>query len=99
MKDIRERLRRLEAEYSERLAEKTVFRLADGTLFYTDCDPVTYLLMNGVETTRGRIVAYVPSNSTGERDPLSVAIMDYIDELTERRMPDFGPAIHRQVKQ
>ena len=82
MKDILARLRRLEAECSERMRGKTVFRLADGTLLYTDLDPLSYLLINGVETTRGRIVAYVPYNSTGDSDPLSVVIMDYIQEMT-----------------
>lgn len=79
MRDIVSRLRRLEANYAGRLAGQTAFRLEDGTMFYTDLDPVSYLLQNGVETARGRIVAY--SSTFGTGDPLSTSIAEYIDEL------------------
>lgn len=56
----------------------TVFLLEDGSTFATDRDPMDYLIVNGVETPRGRIVAY-PHPVDGV-DPLSLSLYELIDE-------------------
>lgn len=56
----------------------TVFVLENGSAFVTDRDPMDYLIKNGVETPKGRIVAYPhPVNGV---DPLSLSLYELIDE-------------------
>ncbi len=56
----------------------TVFLLEDGSAFVTDQEPMNYLIVNGVETPRGRIAAY-PHPVDGV-DPLSLSLYELIDE-------------------
>lgn len=77
---MRERIKKLSAiiaKYRE-LNKPKVFILADGNKFETKLDPIEYLFKYGVETPRGRIVAY--QRDTKGADPLTLAICDLIDE-------------------
>ncbi len=77
---MRERIKKLSAiiaKYRE-LNKPKVFILADGSKFETKLDPIEYLFKYGVETPRGRIVAY--QRDTKGADPLTLAICDLIDE-------------------
>ena len=80
MKDILQRLRRLETAYQVRQGGLTVFRLDNGSLFHVHEDPLTYLLKNGVDTGTGKIVDLV-IDRTAEADPLSLSIYQEIREI------------------
>lgn len=79
MKDILQRLRRLESAYQVRQSGLTVFKLDNGSLFYAKDDPVTYLLKNGLDTGMGKIVDYVMP--AGEKDPISASLYEEIREI------------------
>ena len=59
--------------------KSTVFRLEGGGAFRVELDPLTYLLKNGVETPRGRIVGIAPS--AGELDPIRASLCEEIDRI------------------
>ena len=83
MRNILSRIRRLENECKKNIE---AFRLEDGSLFYTDSEPIGYLLRNGVYTPRGRIVEYILNDNIEEYDPISRALIGYISQLIERRV-------------
>ena len=74
------RLRRLEAVTAQAQAGKTVFVLEDGSRFYAEDDPITYLLKHGPESALGRIVGYEHQEGR-ELDPISRSVRELIDEL------------------
>lgn len=76
--NILERLQRLEAKVGER-PQGGAFRLEGGGIFRPELDPITYLLQNGVETPRGRIVGIDPP--AGELDPVSASLYEEIDRI------------------
>lgn len=79
MKDILQRLRRLEAAYQVKRGGVTVFRLDNGSLFHTKEDPLTYLIKNGIDTGVGKIVDLM--DPEGECDPITSAVYDEIREI------------------
>lgn len=79
MKDILQRLQRLEAAYQVRQGGLTVFRLDNGSLFHTMEDPLTYLLKNGVDTGAGKIVDLM--DPEGYCDPITAAVYSDIREI------------------
>ncbi len=79
MKDILQRLRRLETAYQMRQDGLTVFKLDNGSLFHTNADPITYLLKNGVDTGMGKIVDLM--DPAGATDPITAAVYDEIREI------------------
>ena len=79
MKDVLQRLRRLESAYQVRQSGLTMFKLDNGSLFYAKDDPVTYLLKNGLDTGTGKIVDYVMP--AGEKDPISASLYEEIREI------------------
>ena len=78
--DLLRRLRRLEMTAARARAEMTVFTLADGSRFYTEADPLTYLLQHGNQTPRGRIVGYEHQEGR-DVDPISRSLGEYLKEL------------------
>ena len=78
------RVKRLEAAIQEyqRARKPTVFLLDTGAVFVTDADPIEYLMKNGVETTKGRIVEY-PHQIEG-LDALSLSLYELIDDGIRR---------------
>ncbi|SCI15521.1 Uncharacterised protein [uncultured Flavonifractor sp.] len=74
------RVKRLEAAIQEyqRARKPTVFLLEDGSTFITEEDVFSYLVSHGVETPRGRIVAY--PHGEGDIDSLSRSLYELIDE-------------------
>lgn len=78
------RLKRLEAAIQEyqRARKPTVFLLDTGATFVTDADPIEYLMKNGVETPKGRIVEY-PHQVEGI-DALSLSLYELIDDGIRR---------------
>ena len=76
--DITKRLRRLEAVTSR--ARKTVFILENGIRFYTEADPLAYLLQHGPESPQGRIIGYEHTEGR-DVDPISRSMYEYLDEL------------------
>ena len=81
--DLLKRLRHLEAVTAQAQAGKTVFILADGSRFYTEADPLTYLLQHGPESPRGRIIGYERGVSR-DADPITEALYEHIRELIVR---------------
>lgn len=79
MKNILQRLQRLESAYQMRQDCLTVFRLDNGSLFHTKEDPLTYLLKNGIDTGAGIIVDLM--DPEGECDPITSAVYDDIREI------------------
>lgn len=79
MKDILQRLRRLETAYQMRQDGLTVFKLDNGSLFHAKTDPITYLLKNGVDTGMGKIVDLM--DPAGATDPITAAVYDEIREI------------------
>ncbi|MBS5589749.1 MAG: hypothetical protein KHX24_02310 [Clostridiales bacterium] len=73
------RVKRLEAAIQEyqRARKPTVFLLENGSTFTTEEDAFSYLVAHGVETPRGRIVAY-PHKMDGA-DGLSISLYELID--------------------
>ena len=78
--DLLKRLRRLEAVTAQAQAGKTIFTLADGSRFYTEADPLAYLLQHGPESPRGRIVGYEHKEGR-EMDPITSAVYEHVKEL------------------
>lgn len=62
---------RLLSEVQSNRPPMTTFKVEDGSLFYTELDPMTYLLKYGAKTERGRIVGYEPP--PGTHDPVTGA--------------------------
>ena len=63
---------RLLLEVQSNRPPMTTFKVEDGSLFYTELDPMTYLLKYGAKTERGRIVGYEPP--PGTHDPITGAV-------------------------
>lgn len=63
---------RLLSEVQSNRPPMTTFKVEDGSLFYTELDPMTYLLQHGAKTERGRIVGYEPP--PGTHDPITAAV-------------------------
>lgn len=63
---------RLLSEVQSNRPPMTTFEVEDGSLFYTELDPMTYLLQHGAKTERGRIVGYEPP--PGVHDPITSAV-------------------------
>lgn len=78
--DLLKRLRRLEAVAAQAQAGKTAFVLEDGSRFYVETDPLTYLLQHGPQSPRGRIVGYEHTEGR-EVDPISRSVGECINEL------------------
>lgn len=74
------RIRRLETIIKDRVASRqlTVFLLETGDIYSTSMDPVAYLMTQGVETPKGRIVA-CPHETEGV-DALSLSLYELIEE-------------------
>lgn len=82
MPSTKERLAALR-EYMEILsADKTTFIVEGGREFYTDKDPVTYLLEHGAYTPDGRRIVLYPHPVEGV-DTLSLSFYQMIDEAIE----------------
>lgn len=64
----------------------TVFILEDGTQFFTDADPISYLIQNGTQTPRGQIVRYEHRDER-DADPITRSLYEYIEELICGRAP------------
>ena len=67
---------RLLSEVQSNRPPMTTFKVEDGSLFYTELDPMTYLLKYGAKTERGRIVGYEPP--PGVHDPITSAVYSEI---------------------
>lgn len=78
---IAQRLQRLEAKLGEKRSWLTVFKLEDGSTFTTPDDPINYLMVNGIETPKGKITDYIPPGKVEKYDPISISIVEYIHEL------------------
>lgn len=76
--NIMERLQKLEERVGV-LTKTSAFRLEHGGVFRAECDPLTYLLQNGVDTPRGEIVGINPPE--GHLDPLSAAVYEEINRI------------------
>lgn len=70
---------RLLSEVQSNRPPMTTFKVEDGSLFYTELDPMTYLLKYGAKTERGRIVGYEPP--PGTHDPITGAVYAEIRRL------------------
>lgn len=75
------KIRRLKTRLGDRQAYLTVFKLEDGSTFTTPDDPINYLMVNGIETPKGKITDYIPPGKVEEYDPISISIVEYIHEL------------------
>mgnify|MGYP007024231107 CR=1 FL=1 len=78
--DLLKRLRRLEAVTAQTMAGKTAFTLENGSRFYAEADPLTYLLQHGPESPRGRIVGY-EHEKPKDADPITISLYGCIGEL------------------
>lgn len=78
--NILERLQRLEARVGNR-PQGCAFQLEGGGSFRSELDPLTYLLQNGVETPRGRIVGIAPP--AGTVDPVSASLYEEINKIIQ----------------
>lgn len=72
---------RLLSEVQSNRPPMTTFRLEDGSAFTTPDDPINYLMVNGIETPKGKITDYIPPGKVEEYDPISISIVEYIHEL------------------
>lgn len=70
---------RLLSEVQSNRPPMTTFKVEDGSLFYTELDPLTYLLKYGAKMERGRIVGYEPP--PGTHDPITGAVYAEIRRL------------------
>lgn len=70
---------RLLSEVQSNRPPMTTFKVEDGSLFYTELDPMTYLLQYGAKTERGRITGYEPP--PGAHDPITAAVYAEIRRL------------------
>lgn len=73
---IQTRIQRLEEAAEMQKRNKTAFLLESGETFYTNEDPLTYLLKNGLQTPSGNIAGY--TEFTEEQDPVSQAVLEEI---------------------
>ena len=73
------RVERARAALVGSLPQDCIFRLEGGESFRAECDLLTYLLQNGVETPQGRIVGIDPPD--GELDPVSASLYEEIDRI------------------
>ena len=74
------RIKRIEALIRDYAAAQrpTVFLLDSGETFTTTMDPIDYLVRCGVETPKGRIVAY--PHEVADVDGLSRSLYELIDD-------------------
>lgn len=72
MSGFSRKIDRLLSEVQSNRPPMTTFKVEDGSLFYTELDPMTYLLKYGAKTERGRIVGYEPP--PGVHDPITGAV-------------------------
>lgn len=77
--NLLKRLCHLEAVTARAQEGKTAFTLEDGSKFFTDDDPLTYLLQHGPQSPRGRIVGYEHTEGR-EVDSISRSVGEYISE-------------------
>ena len=84
--DLLKRLHRLETAMNQARESMTVFILEDGTQFLTDADPISYLIQNGTQTPRGKIVRYEHGEER-DADPITRSIFECIEELICGRAP------------
>ena len=82
MASTKERLAALRSYLETLSADKTTFIVEGGREFYTDKDPVTYLLEHGAYTPDGRRIVLYPHPVEGV-DPLSLSLYQMIDEAVE----------------
>ena len=78
--NLLKRLCHLEAVTAQAQAGKTAFVLEDGSRFYVETDPLTYLLQHGPQSPRGRIVGYEHQEGR-EVGPISRSVGECINEL------------------
>ena len=81
MASTKERLAALRSYLETLSADKTTFIVEGGREFYTDKDPVTYLLEHGAYTPDGRRIVLYP-HPVGV-DALSLSFYQLIDEAIE----------------
>ena len=92
MASTKERLAALRSYLETLSADKTTFIVEGGREFYTDKDPVTYLLEHGAYTPDGRRIVLYPHPVEGV-DALSLSFYQLIDEAIEAgklELPDPG---------
>ena len=82
MASTKERLAALRSYLETLSADKTTFIVEGGREFYTDKDPVTYLLEHGAYTPDGRRIVLYPHPVEGV-DALSLSFYQLIDEAIE----------------
>ena len=82
MASTKERLAALRSYLETLSADKTTFIVEGGREFYTDKDPVTYLLEHGAHTPDGRRIVLYPHPVEGV-DALSLSFYQLIDEAIE----------------
>ena len=82
MASTKERLAALRSYLETLSADKTTFIVEGGREFYTDKDPVTYLLEHGAYTPDGRRIILYPHPVEGV-DALSLALYQILDETIE----------------
>ena len=70
--EIKKRLKQLEKYFNGKNVQGAAFRLEDESLFIPDTDPVSYLIQNGVETPKGKIVGI--KRPKEELDPITEAL-------------------------
>lgn len=79
MSGFSRKIDRLLSEVQSSRPPMTTFKVEDGSLFYTELDPMTYLLKYGAKTERGRITGYEPP--PGAKDPITIAVGSEIRRL------------------
>ena len=82
MASTKERLAALRSYLETLSADKTTFIVEGGREFYTDKDPVTYLLEHGAYTPDGRRIVLYPHPVEGV-DALSLSFYQLIAEAIE----------------
>ena len=82
MASTKERLAALRSYLETLSADKTTFIVEGGREFYTDKDPVTYLLEHGAYTPDGRRIVLYPHPVEGV-DALSLSFYQMLDEAIE----------------
>ena len=82
MASTKERLAALRSYLETLSADKTTFIVEGCREFYTDKDPVTYLLEHGAYTPDGRRIVLYPHPVEGV-DALSLSFYQLIDEAIE----------------
>ena len=82
MASTKERLAALRSYLETLSADKTTFIVEGGREFYTDKDPVTYLLEHGAYTPDGRRIVLYPHPVEGV-DALSLSFYQLIGEAIE----------------